>query len=70
MFADRPDASKAALVRSVEWLAAQKVQLVDCQVKTAHLQRFGAREIPRRQFLTRLGRALERPTARGRWKMG
>jgi leucyl/phenylalanyl-tRNA--protein transferase len=70
MFADRPDASKAAFVRSVEWLAARGFQLVDCQVKTAHLQRFGAREIPRRQFLTRLGRALERPTARGRWEMG
>ncbi len=70
MFADRPDASKAAFVRSVEWLAARGFQLVDCQVKTAHLQRFGAREIPRRQFLTRLAHVLERPTLRGRWEMG
>ncbi|HEY6105697.1 MAG TPA: leucyl/phenylalanyl-tRNA--protein transferase [Anaeromyxobacteraceae bacterium] len=70
MFADRPDASKTAFVRSVEWLAARGFQLVDCQVKTAHLQRFGAREIPRRQFLARLARALERPAARGRWEMG
>jgi len=70
MFADRPDASKAAFVRSVEWLAARGVELVDCQVKTAHLQRFGAREIPRREFLDRLGRALRRPAAPGRWEMG
>jgi leucyl/phenylalanyl-tRNA--protein transferase len=53
----------------VEWLAARGFQLVDCQVKTAHLQRFGAREIPRREFLARLGRALQRPTAPGRWEM-
>ncbi|HEU4384574.1 MAG TPA: leucyl/phenylalanyl-tRNA--protein transferase [Anaeromyxobacteraceae bacterium] len=70
MFADRPDASKVAFVRSVEWLNARGFELVDCQVKTAHLERFGAREIPRREFLTRLGRALERPTLRGRWEMG
>ncbi len=70
MFADRPDASKVAFVRSVEWLAARGIQMVDCQVRTAHLQRFGAREIPRREFLARLARALERPTLRGRWQLG
>ncbi len=67
MFADRSDASKAAFVRSVEWLAAREFQLVDCQVKTAHLQRFGAREITRREFLDRLRQALRRPTLRGKW---
>ncbi|HET6921815.1 MAG TPA: leucyl/phenylalanyl-tRNA--protein transferase [Anaeromyxobacteraceae bacterium] len=70
MFSERPDASKAAFVRSVEWLAARGCQLVDCQVKTAHLQRFGAREIPRREFLARLRQALARRTAPGRWEMG
>ncbi len=70
MFADRPDASKVAFVSSVEWLAARGFDLVDCQVRTAHLERFGAREIPRREFLDRLGRALARPTLRGRWQMG
>ena len=70
MFADRADASKAAFVRSVEWLAARGFELVDCQVKTAHLERFGAREIPRREFLGRLRRALARPTLRGRWEIG
>ena len=69
MFADRSDASKAALVRSVEWLATRQVQLVDCQVKTAHLQRFGAREITRREFLDRLRQALRRPTLRGKWAL-
>ncbi|MFT3917620.1 MAG: leucyl/phenylalanyl-tRNA--protein transferase [Anaeromyxobacteraceae bacterium] len=67
MFSARPDASKAAFVRSVEWLAARGVDLVDCQVRTDHLARFGARELPRPEFLERLAAALERPTLRGPW---
>jgi leucyl/phenylalanyl-tRNA--protein transferase len=69
MFADRPDASKVAFATSVEYLAHRGVGLVDCQVKTDHLQRFGAREIPRSEFLSRLERALGAPTLRGRWEL-
>lgn len=67
MFADRPDASKIAFVGAIEWLAERGVDLVDCQVHTEHLARFGAREIPRAEFLDRLDRALEKPTLRGKW---
>jgi leucyl/phenylalanyl-tRNA--protein transferase len=67
MFADRPDASKVALVRAVEWLSSRGVGLVDCQVRTEHLVSLGAREIPRRAFLARLAAALRAPTLRGRW---
>jgi leucyl/phenylalanyl-tRNA--protein transferase len=67
MFADRPDASKVAFVRGVRWLAACGVDLVDCQVRTEHLVRFGARDVPRREFLRRLARALETPDLRGTW---
>ena len=70
MFADRPDASKAAFARSVGWLRSRGCQLVDCQVRTEHLERFGARQISRREFLERLARALERPAPPGRWEMG
>jgi leucyl/phenylalanyl-tRNA--protein transferase len=69
MFAARPDASKVAFVRSVEWLAGRGVRLVDCQVRTEHLARFGAREIPRGEFLARLAEALEAPTRRGPWDL-
>jgi leucyl/phenylalanyl-tRNA--protein transferase len=69
MFADRPDASKVAFVRAVGWLAERGVDLVDCQVKTDHLARFGAREIPREDFLSRLERALMKPTLRGKWDL-
>jgi leucyl/phenylalanyl-tRNA--protein transferase len=67
MFADRPDASKVAFVRSVEALAGFGVRLVDCQVRTDHLVRFGAEEIPRDRFLERLAAALEVETRRGPW---
>lgn len=69
MFADAPDASKVAFVRAVEWLGEQGVTLVDCQVRTEHLVRFGARELPRAWFLQRLATALERPTLRGAWSL-
>jgi leucyl/phenylalanyl-tRNA---protein transferase len=69
MFADRPDSSKVAFATLVEWLRGWRFDLVDCQVRTAHLQRFGAREIPRAEFLARLARALSRPTLRGKWEL-
>ena len=70
MFADQPDASKVAFVRAVGWLADRGVDLVDCQVRTDHLARFGARDISRDEFLARLERALEKPTLRGKWELG
>jgi leucyl/phenylalanyl-tRNA--protein transferase len=69
MFADRPDASKVAFVRAVEWLSARGFRLVDCQVRTEHLVSLGAHEIPRREFLHRLADALEAPTLRGAWSL-
>ncbi len=67
MFADRADASKVAFVTGVEWLRRSGITLVDCQVRTEHLVRFGAREIPRAEFLVRLEQALTAPTLRGSW---
>jgi leucyl/phenylalanyl-tRNA--protein transferase len=70
MFADRPDASKVAFVRGVEWLARCGIDLVDAQVRTEHLLRFGAHEVPRPEFLRRLARALaKRPTLLGPWNL-
>lgn len=67
MFADRPDASKVAFVTAVRWLAGAGIDLVDCQVTTEHLVRFGAVEVPRQVFLARLAASLERPTLPGPW---
>jgi leucyl/phenylalanyl-tRNA--protein transferase len=70
MFADRPDASKAAFATAVQWMRGRGLELVDCQVDTDHLRRFGAREVPRSEFLARLRNALATPAARGRWSLG
>jgi leucyl/phenylalanyl-tRNA--protein transferase len=69
MFSDRADASKVAFVESVSWLAARGFDLIDCQVRTDHLVRFGAREIRRREFLRRLRGSLQKTTLRGRWSL-
>jgi leucyl/phenylalanyl-tRNA--protein transferase len=69
MFAVRPDASKLTFVESVGWLGARGVRLIDCQVRTEHLARFGAEDWPRERFLAALAEALEAPTRRGRWVM-
>jgi leucyl/phenylalanyl-tRNA--protein transferase len=69
MFTIRPDASKLAFVGSVEWLAARGVKLIDCQVRTEHLARFGAEEWPRERFLAALAEALGSPNRRGRWSL-
>jgi hypothetical protein len=41
--------------------------LVDCQVQTEHLARFGAEDWPRERFLEALRGALAAPTRRGSW---
>jgi leucyl/phenylalanyl-tRNA--protein transferase len=61
MFHRVTDASKVALVALVERLRARGFTLLDTQWITPHLQRFGAVEIPRRQYLRRLADAIARP---------
>ena len=68
MFALAPDASKIVFVALVQQLVAWGMSIIDCQVHTEHLERFGAREIPRSEFLGHLHAALEQPTRRGAWK--
>jgi len=68
MFAEQADASKVAFVSVVRYLAALGFELVDCQVYTDHLDRFGAREISRAEFLSVLAKALSSDvTLRGSW---
>ncbi|MEN6557857.1 MAG: leucyl/phenylalanyl-tRNA--protein transferase [Thermoguttaceae bacterium] len=53
------DASNVALVHLVEHLRRQGYTLVDIQQLTPHTARFGARTIPRTEYLTRLADALQ-----------
>jgi leucyl/phenylalanyl-tRNA--protein transferase len=67
MFAKAPDASKVAFVACVRQLDAWGIGLIDCQVHTEHLERFGAYEVPRLRYLELLQTALDEPTKRGKW---
>lgn len=67
MFAAAPDASKVAFVHLVHQLVRWGFTLLDSQVYTRHLARFGAREIPRRTYLKMLEDGLSEPTRRGAW---
>lgn len=69
MFAERADASKVAFVTLVEQLAAWDFELIDCQVSSQHLRRFGAEDWPREVFMDRLRSALAHTSRRGRWAL-
>lgn len=60
MFHRVTDASKVALAALVERLQARGFTLLDIQWVTPHLSRFGAVEVPRREYLQRLQEALRR----------
>lgn len=68
MFSRVTDGSKIAIV----WLAAQLarwgVPFIDCQVRSDHLVRLGAVEVPRQEFLRLLRRLVSAP-ARGPWRL-
>jgi leucyl/phenylalanyl-tRNA--protein transferase len=58
MFHSETDASKVALAALVARLRERGFQLLDVQYLTPHLARFGAIEIPHRDYYDRLKRAL------------
>lgn len=69
MFAHVAEASKVTFVVFAQQLRQWGIRLIDCQVYTEHLARFGAREWPRDEFLEALRAALERPTRPGPWRL-
>lgn len=69
MFTRVTDASKVALVTLVRQLELWGFGLVDCQMNTAHLASFGAREIPRADFTRRLRELIHYPTIPAPWRL-
>ncbi|MGD9044438.1 MAG: leucyl/phenylalanyl-tRNA--protein transferase [Desulfobacterales bacterium] len=69
MFTRISNASKVAFVTLVEHLKALDFNLIDCQITTAHLLSFGAREISRARFQAELKQSLESPTLKGKWSL-
>ncbi len=68
MFHHVTDASKIAFVHLVRYLRHHGFGMIDCQMNTAHLARFGAREIPRDTFAARLGELVNMSHPHEVWK--
>lgn len=58
MFAKASNASKFAFIHFVKQLALEGVEIIDCQVYTAHLESLGAEMIGRDDFAKRLERLI------------
>jgi leucyl/phenylalanyl-tRNA--protein transferase len=63
MFSRIPGASKVALASLVERLRGRGFVLLDTQWVTPHLEKFGACEIPRSEYLEQLAKAVEMKTS-------
>jgi len=59
MFYHEPDASKLSLWYLIEHLQSKGATWLDCQQLTPLVEKFGAKEIPRSQFLKLLDEALD-----------
>jgi leucyl/phenylalanyl-tRNA---protein transferase len=67
MYAEADDASKVAFVHLVRQLVIWGYPLVDSQVYTAHLERFGAREVPRADYLAAIAPLVRAEGRVGKW---
>ena len=68
MFTRVTDASKVAFVHLVRQLERWDVPLIDCQMSTQHLASFGAREIPRAEFVRDVARLVRQPAVPAPWR--
>ncbi len=60
MFYREPYASKLALLHLIDHLRSRGAEWMDIQVMTPHMERLGARNVPRREFLELLRRTRKR----------
>jgi leucyl/phenylalanyl-tRNA--protein transferase len=67
MFHVRSNASKVVFFALVRALKKMGFIIIDCQVHSPHLVAWGARAIPRRQYLELLRSGLACKTLRGNW---
>jgi len=68
MFSLRRDASKAALAALLCLLQSRGFALVDCQMRTAHLDSLGSQCVPRQQFSALLRELAPLPAVASSWR--
>ncbi|MBU1567861.1 MAG: leucyl/phenylalanyl-tRNA--protein transferase [Proteobacteria bacterium] len=68
MFSRIKCASQFAMINLLKFLKMKNFQMVDCQMTTDHLLRFGAREISGREFQIHLKEFIKDTTPHENWK--
>ena len=69
MFSHQDNASKIAFATLVKKLAGLGYQVIDCQVSSPFLGSFGAREIPRKEFISHLPNNSDYSRNRQHWPL-
>ena len=69
MFTRVTDASKVALAALVRQAKQLGIALIDCQMTTEHLLRFGARELSREQFVAQLDEHIDGCLPQKKWRL-
>jgi len=69
MFASEPDASKVALYHLCQWMLANNMDLIDCQIPNDHLISLGAEMMPENEFYPFLAESVKKTTQKGPWKV-
>ena len=69
MFSRKTDASKVALATLVRHAEDIGIRAIDCQMSTAHLLRFGSREIDREEFQEILEQFIQTITPQKKWRL-
>ncbi len=69
MFSDITNASKIALHALVRFALENEIGLIDCQMRTGHLERLGAREISRSRFQKLLRLHIREVTPQKNWRL-
>jgi leucyl/phenylalanyl-tRNA--protein transferase len=67
MFYKMPEASKACFAKLVDIALANNFHFIDCQVPTPHLEKLGATQTPRADFLAKLNDSLADKTKNLNW---
>jgi leucyl/phenylalanyl-tRNA--protein transferase len=69
MFSRQSNASKVALVALIHQAEALGIRAIDCQMTTAHLLRFGSRELSREEFHTLLDQYIQEVRPQQPWQL-
>jgi leucyl/phenylalanyl-tRNA--protein transferase len=69
MFSRKTDASKIGLATLVRYAQEIGIRAIDCQMSTAHLLRFGSREIEREEFQEILERFIQTIVPQKKWRL-